>query len=229
MNYKGGAIIKGSLFWENTPTREKWRNLFLEPLENKIPTKLRIRYGRESRTRDNTYTMIVTNHNSTDYGTAFIVPFKKRIKNARILEEQAFAMAGVEGLWKKDKSSLNKNWGTVGLMINPELEKNRNLQIIKERWGEIYSDYNFDNSVFTIENEKDIINKNGIIDIDWTFEMKDFDFLILTLTVPNPKRLLTSKEIAERIKGSGYKEYFENNIKNGIVTFQDIEIKKILT
>lgn len=54
--------------------------------------------------------------------------------------------------------------------------------------------------------------------------MDAFDFMTATLTVPNPKSLLNAQIIAERINETGYDEYFLNNYKNGIRTFQDEEI-----
>lgn len=228
MEFKGGAIIIGSLFWENKPKRIKWRQVYLETTDNKIPVNVRIRYGRKSSTRQDTFTMIISNHPNTEFGTAYILPFKEKIKNARNLESQAFAMAGAEGLWKKSEPSLNKSWGTVGLLINPKLEESRNLEIIKERWTKIYSEYNFNPSDYTIEKEPEMIDKNGFLKIEWTDEMNEFDFLIATLTVPYPKSLLAEKIIAEKINKTGYDEYFMNNYKNGIRTFQDDEIIKKL-
>ena len=224
MEFKGGAIIIGSLLWDNEPKRIKWRKLYLESIENLIPIKARIRYGRESSSRRNTHTMILSNHPKTEFGNAYILRFKEVLKNARNLESQAFAMAGAEGLWKESGPSLNKNWGTVGVLINPKIEKTRNLEIIKERWTKIYADYNFNPSDYIIEKEPEIIDKNGFLKIEWTDEMNEFDFLIATLTVPYPKSLLNEKIIADRINETGYDEYFLNNYKNGIKTFQDEEI-----
>ena len=60
--------------------------------------------------------------------------------------------------------------------------------------------------------------------MDWTDEMNEFDFLIATLTVPKPKALLNAKDIYDRMNESGYNEYFINNQKHNILTFQDEEI-----
>ena len=167
--------------------------------------------------------MILSNDTKTEFGNAYILPFKEILKNAHNLESQAYAMAGAEGIWKT-KTSLNNSWGTVGLLINPKLEESRNLEIVKERWTKIYSEYDFIPSDYTIGKESEIIDKNGFIKIEWTDEMNEFDFLIATLTVPKPKSLLTEKIIAERINETGYDEYFLNNYNNGIQTFQDDKI-----
>lgn len=224
MEFKGGAIIIGSLFWENKPKRTKWRQVYLESTDYKIPTNVRIRYGRKSSTRQYTFTMIISNHPNTEFGSAYILPFKEKIKNARNLESQAFAMAGAEGLWKKSGPSLNKSWGTVGLLINPKLEESRNLEIIKERWTKIYNGYKWDKSDYQIDNEPELIDENGFLHIEWTDEMDEFDFLIVTLTAPDPKKFLDEKIIADKINQTGYDEYFFNNYKCGIRTFQDEKI-----
>lgn len=224
MDFKGGAIIIGSLFWEETPKRIKWRQVYLETIEKKVPVRIRIRYGRKSSTRQDTFTMIVSNHPNTEFGIAYILPFKEKIRNARNLESQAFAMAGAEGLLKKSEPSLNKNWGTVGLLINPKLEKSRSLETIKERWAKLYSEYDWDKLDYQIENEPELIDKNGFLNIEWTDEMNDFDFLIATLTVPDPKKFLDEQTIADKINETGYDEYFLTNYQNGIRTFQDERI-----
>ena len=224
MEYKGGAIVIGSLLWDKEAKRIKWRKLYLKSLDDKISLKARIRYGRKSISRSNTYTMILSNHPETELGNAYILPFKEILKNAKNLESQAFAMASAEGLWKKTGPSLNKSWGTVGLLINPKLEESRNLEIIKERWTKIYSEYKFNPSDYIIENEPEIIDQNGFLNIDWTEEMNDFDFLIATLTVPDPKQFLNEQIIADKINETGYDVYFRTNYENGIRTFQDDKI-----
>ncbi len=61
----------------------------------------------------------------------------------------------------------------------------------------------------------------------------DFDFLFLTYIQPKHRNPTindypSSDEIASEIKNSGYNTYFNENIKQGIVTFQDKEIIKLL-
>jgi hypothetical protein len=64
------------------------------------------------------------------------------------------------------------------------------------------------------------------LNLEWTDEMNDFDFLIATLTAPKPKRLLSGKEIAGRMIEKEYTHYFDKNRECGIETFQDTEIEK---
>src|SRR5690606_17610449 len=219
MNFKGGTIIIGSLLWDKTPIRHKWRTLCLNEISTKTPVKVKIRYGRQSQSRQNTYSMIFSNHPTTEYGQAYILGFKEIIKNARILESQAFALASAEGLWE-DKPSLNKAWGTVGLLVNPNIDSKdkAGADIIKKRWTEIYQNYTniFKSTKYCIDNEPPVIDANGFLNIDWTEEMNDYDFLIATPVVPNIKKALTAKEIADKMNENNYFEYFDNNIANDI-------------
>lgn len=232
MNFIGGVIIIGSLLWENTPVRHKWRSLSLKDISTKTSVKVKIRYGRPSRSRRDTYSMIFSNHQSTEFGRAFIVDFKDEIKNARMLETQAFALASAEGLWSDMKPSLNKSWRTVGLLVNPNIDKKdkANADIIRKRWTEIYQGYKpiFKPSEYRIENENPVIDTDGFLQIEWTAEMDKYDFLIATPVVPVIKTPLSSKQIADKMLEKNYTEYFDNNFKNGITTFQDKEINLLL-
>lgn len=174
MEFKGGVIIVGSLLWEDTPERIKWRDLCLQ-VEQKIPVSVPIRYGRKSSTRKNTYTMIFSNHPSTQLGQAFIMPLKEEIKNYNILEKNAFAMAKAEGIWKEtDKIPLlNKNWGTVGLLINPQIDvKDKvNADLIRNRWQQLYQTYkdSFTPSNYNVNaDDASVINQNGFLQLPWT-------------------------------------------------------------
>ena len=231
MNFNGGTLIIGSLLWDRTHIRNEWRSLYLNDISTKTPVKLKIRYGRKSQSRQNTYSMIFSNHPTTEYGQAYILGFKEIIKNFRILKDQAIALAKAEGLWK-DKPSLNNSWGTVGLLINPSIDDKDKVSadIIKKKWAELYQNYTgiFNSSNYCIDNEQPVIDKDGFLKIDWTEEMNDYDFLIATPVIPNVKKALTSKEIADVMKANNYCEYFDNNIANDIRTFQDDEIREIL-
>lgn len=231
MEFIGGVIIIGSLLWEETPTRAKWRKVSLKDTSTKTPVKVKIRYGRSSQSRRDTYTMIFSNHPSTEFGQAYIIEFIEAIKNARILENQAFSLASAEGLWNNQTPSLNKSWGSVGLLINPNIDKKdkANAEIIRKRWIGIYQNYKrtFKTSEYRIGDENPVIDDNGFLQIDWTSEMDKYDFLIATPVVPI-KSPLTSKQIADKMLEKNYTDYFDNNSINGIITFQDNEIKKLL-
>lgn len=228
MNFKGGVIVIGSLLWDDTPVRHKWRSANLQPLSTKQAISVPIRYGRKSSTRQDTYTMILSNNISTQSGRAYTLAFKDEIKNSRMLESQAFALGAAEGLWK-EKPSISKNWGTVGLLLNPNIDNKSkvNANIIRQRWKQLYQLYQetFDHTRFQIESDElAVIDQDGFLQIPWTNEMDEYDFLLATPVVPDPHRLLTAEEVAEQMKLKKYRVYFDKNREHNIITFQDDEI-----
>ncbi|MHB8855275.1 MAG: hypothetical protein ACYC6K_01480 [Bellilinea sp.] len=232
MNYKGGVIIIGSLLWDNS-ARSEWRKSSLQALETKVPFSVRIRYGRESgKQRCHTYTMIFSNHPTTELGQGYIVGLKQNIENKKMLKEQAIALAKAEGIWAEDKPFLGRNWGAVGLLANENKTyadwiKSNWLQIFQENRCEQSSDQ-FNHEQYSIGNELPVIDKNGFLQIDWPPEMDNFDFLLATPTVPKPNRTLTAREIAERMVEKDYRIYFDKNRESNITTFQDDEISGFL-
>lgn len=227
MKLKGGVLIIGSLIWDNSSTRLKWRKACLNE-ESKISVPVKIRYGRRSTSREDTYSMIFSNHQETKFGKGLILPFKDEIKNFRQIEKQAFALAKAEGIWKDtNEPRIHAGWGTVGILFNPKIDK-KSETLIKEGWSKIYENYEgkYDPTNYVNNSEdKSIIDKNGVLQLDWVEEMNDFSFLLATPVQPRPRKLLTSKEIAQKMVEKNYFKYFEENTSNGIFTFQDKEIE----
>jgi hypothetical protein len=228
MNLKGGVIIIGSLLWDNTK-RHKWRERSLENLETKVPVSVRIRYGRESgKWRHHTYTMIFSNHPTTEFGQGYIVRFKNNIKNKEMLKEQAIALADAEGIWTDKRPFLGRDWGAVGLLVN---ENRPSADLVKSIWMRLFQEYRcdysqcrYDYAQYCIGDEPPVIDKDGFLHIDWMPEMNSLDFLVATPTAPKPKRALSANEIAERMVEKNYRTYFENNRASNISTYQDDEI-----
>ena len=232
MNFNGGIIIIGSLLWDNAKRRE-WRQRSLKDIETKTPVSLRIRYGRESGDRrHHTYTMIFSNHPTTEVGRGYIVGFNEVITNPEILERQAFALAKAEGVCTDQQRLLSKSWGAVGLLVNPRIDSKDKLggDRIKSSWTNLFQKYgdSCDPSQFRIGDEAPVIDKDRFLHIYWTPEMNAFDFLIATPVVPKPKTVLTARTIAERMNEKEYRDYFDNNRANNITTFQDDEILEYL-
>lgn len=234
MNFKGGIIIVGSLIWDTKPIRHKWRQVAFIDANNPIYIPIKIRYGRQSQKRQYNYTMIFSNHSSTQVGQAFILEFESPIKNFSALQTQAYALAQAEGICKiLAEPTLNCDWGTVGLLFNPELEKkdSASKKVIQTRWTELYQNYQstFHPSQYIVDkDETPVIDKDGLLSIEWNDKMNEFDLLLATPTKPKPLTLTTPKEIAEKIKETGNDEYFIKNKKHNIFTFQDAEILNFL-
>jgi hypothetical protein len=78
ISLNGGIIIIGSLYWDKNIQRVDWRNKSLN-FENQILVKVPIRYGRISKERENTFSMVFSSEckNEKLLGNAIYVPFKK--------------------------------------------------------------------------------------------------------------------------------------------------------
>jgi hypothetical protein len=243
---KGGVIIIGSLRWESEQNaieekaskdlaikREQWRNTNLD-LENEERHKLPIKYGRCSSTRRCTYTMVFSNLALKKESYGLVVPYKKEIdfNNYENFERQALLLAEVEDIFKGD-NRLRREWGCIGLHINPKSNHNHK---IKEHWEKlklIDNEYNKSSKQYRIgNNDLSLLNSDYTLSLDCLIKT-DLDFLFFTYIRPQHrdstiKVFPTPKEIADEIIRSGYKTYFEENRKCGIITFEDEEIKGYL-
>ncbi len=227
MRLKGGVIIIGSLLWDNRD-RCIWRANCLDELATKSPIPLKIRYGRESRSRCCTHTMIFSNDSSTELGQGYVVGFRRRIWGEKTLTKEAIALARAEGIWTKQRRVIACDWGAVGLLVNdgrPCAAKIRSLwktSFQKQRSKRYcYSQYCFND-------EQPIITDEGFLQFDPRPEMNEFDFLLATPTVPIPDRPLKAKKVADRMVEQNYGVYFNENVANGITTFQDGAISRVL-
>ena len=73
---KGGALIIGSLLWDSSEIRKKWREEDLN-LSDKIQIKFPIRYGRISKSRNFTHSMVYSSACKEEgkLGNGYFVPF----------------------------------------------------------------------------------------------------------------------------------------------------------
>jgi hypothetical protein len=234
MNLKGGVLIIGSLFWDPSELRHKWRKRAFKNYLEPVYTPMNIRYGRESKTRQKNYTMILSNHPSTRPGKAMILELKRPLKSFGALEKIAYELAEAEGIYvAPKKAKLVSKWGgSVGLWLNPKVDKTdaKIADEIRKKWAGIYSQYEyFKPAEYAItKKELPVISENGILEITSTKQMKDFDFLLATATKPNPQKQITARQIADRIIKTGNGEYFFKNREHNITTFQDKEVLKLL-
>ncbi len=223
INLRGGVIMIGSLWWDNSLIRTAWRDKYLSDPDKHCFVDLNIRYGRRAGTRSNTYTMIYNNHPSTKAGKAIVWPFKYPVENYAYLEEQTYAIALAEGICEGQANKLVTDWGAVAILVNPKLEEALAHQL-KQKWRELYGSVQIDTKQYAIEEEMPVIDDKGFFKLDWKPEMNQFDFLIGTAIVPKPHRLLDAKEIACNFTDQQYSTYFDNNLHAGLRTFQDEEI-----
>lgn len=235
MKLVGGVIVIGSLVWEDhlekdegDNIRQDWRRIYLSS-EAPTYTRVPIRYGRESSTRKKTYTMIFSETCENNPGQGLILKFAEPITSFELLETQAIALAQAEGIYKPDNRRLTSQWGSVALLLNPTLVKKdpATYELIVNRWSDIYNTYRqtFNSTEYKIDSERNsVITATGMLNISWQKEMDPFDILIATPVIPKPKALLTPEEIADRQIKNEYVEYFDQNKKHSINTYQDEQI-----
>ena len=231
-NFKSGVIIIGSLLWqdyleiEGDNIRLHWRNSHLE-INNKIPVKLPIRYGRKS--SSNIISMVFSNRMQNKKGFGYVVPFKNKINNLDELLCETVALSTAEGL----KGKFVAKWGVLTYMFNDLIINEKKKEIVKFFKKRKNSD--FDITEYKTGRERSCITKSLKLDIGWIEpivsknknELDRFHFLLAIATKPvNP--IPSLKEIAESIKADNKRKYFLNNLINGIITYDDFEISKFL-
>ena len=74
-----------------------------------------------------------------------------------------------------------------------------------------------------------VLDKQGLLNFNWTDKLNDFDFIVATATKTERDHYPTPQNIADRIIVNEYPDYFRNNVEFGISTFQDKEILNALT
>ncbi len=232
-NLKGGVIIIGSLLWQNYLYKEddnirlNWRNAHLD-IKNKIPVKLPIRYGRKS--SSNIMTMIFSNRMTKKYGFGYVVPFKKKISNQDELIYEAVTLSTAEGM----KGYFVCSWGVLTYLLNDSIiETGKKKEIIKLFRQRKNNGFNINE--YKVGRERSCITRSLKLDINWVVPILERDkpkidglkFLLAAATKPM-KNIPSFKEIAETIKLDNKRNYFINNLINGIITYNDFEISKFL-
>lgn len=230
---KGGAIIVGSLLWDTTPERKRWREDDL-CFEESFQVYLPIRYGRRYATRKNTYTMVFSNMCSSGrygLGSGWILPIRTEINSFEDLKEEAQNMGKVEGIG----SGLSKNWGSVALLLNPNKEID---DVIRIEWKKLMTRGLIDHPLFTekLKSEKAPIDSNEFLTIKWPKELSrknkidKLDFLIATAIVPTlvKGRYPTPHQIVDAMQNARCYKYYKRNREHEITNFQDERISKLI-
>ncbi len=242
MKVKIGIIVIGSLLWDPKKERAEWRERL--DIKNRLLVQLPIRYGRKSgKNRHNTYSMVYSNNinRKGTVGKGFIIPLKNNVHS-----EQDF-IAQMKFLSKAEEISSTKicaSWGTVCSCINPFIADDKKA-VLSAWWTNLV---HHTRQNLSGNQREPVIEKFGnpreikSIDTQWRLtinldglfskELRGFDLLVGT---SNAVRLHdevneypTAKQIAKAIYDNKYFEYFLNNRKNSIQTFEDKKIAKIL-
>jgi hypothetical protein len=228
-----GILIVGSLYWDSLPARAAWRANRLK-LSDVTQVTAPIRYGRLSISRGNTYTMVFSQSCATPekLGTALVASAAMRCRQPEDLLVEA------QYLWAAERNTVepgpvSASWGRVGLLVNPAANVGDEYL---ESWQSFPGRQRKPAPV--APNERPVVDEEtGLALIDWPVDKRtrqalDYDVLLLTATAPTlvaglypaPDEIAT----AWRHDFSGQVTYFHNNRNNGITTFQDDEISRLL-
>lgn len=230
-----GVLIIGSLLWEQRPHRSEWRSRRLNILEQ-TPVKVPIRYGRCSRNRNCTYTMVFSELVCrADYGMGqgLIVTCKQPVASLDDLIEE------VDELWKAESvngnltTRLHASWGGVGVLFR-DIESSlcHGWRLWVRRSQRKYP------ALDCCKSEAPMIQPDGMLGIPWPVDSRNstaanVDILLATATEPSlrDERYPRSGEIARAwvADESGQEEYFFKNVAAGIRTFQDETIWRFLS
>ena len=230
---KVGVLIVGSLYWDPSRVRCRWREARLDCTgERKV--RVPIRYGKLASTRGNTYTMVFAKScaEESKLGTAIVVPARAACCEPAHLIEEA------EHLWAAERNSESisgfwGDWGKVCVLENPG--GTISVPVIdawKARIKDAATEYS---SLPTATGEEPVLDASAgralfqwPADVATKQQLVGFDLLLMTATRPNlsNSRYPTAKSIAKAWRDDEFRNvnYFFNNQHYGIKTFEDAEI-----
>jgi hypothetical protein len=228
-----GILIIGSLYWDPSPVRCRWRQNRLncsDPHKVWVP----IRYGKKAETRNYSYTMVFAESCSENakLGIGIVVPARAECCEPEQLIEEA------EHLWaaernSDEKSGIGATWGKVCILKNPKAKVS--ASILKAWQSRIKTaGKGYATALPISKDEGPVLNaRTGHALFAWPTDVMSkqplagFDLLLLTANEPtliDSRRYPSAKEIAEAWKTKGNVNYFYNNRHYGITTFEDEQI-----
>ena len=224
-----GIVMIGSLYWDSA--REGWRG---DRLVDANPKRVRvpIRYGRRSCKRGCTYTMVFSAGLEREkFGQAIVLACRQRASTVVQLLEEA------KHLWAAERKSkrpehICRSWGCVALLPNPKRELPQGLIA---GWKSRVAGQSGYPRLEPAKGERAAVSESGILNIPWPQLLDgkelEFDALLGTATNPTfnngdyPSAKVIASAWAEP-RGKKHIEYFDNNVSNGITTWQDQKIRR---
>ena len=201
-------------------------------MSDKQYVKVPIRYGRQSSTRGNSYTMVFSTWlNREQHGKAIVAPCAQDITTGEDLVKEA------ECLWNAETSKGNaKNriaakdeWGCIALLENPKRPLSDALRGCWTKRVSYEPDYG--EKIIKAYGEEVVVNRRGFLKIPWPKmgDDSDHNFNALLATVTCPTFHNGCYPSAENVAAAAYRsgkgmEYFFNNREHEIETFQDADI-----
>ena len=228
-----GILIVGSLLWDPQEHRQRWRSARLDVASGERVCAP-IRYGRKSRNRGNSYTMVFSNEldaTTKKLGFGIAVPCKAKVGSAQDLIEEA------EALWRAERGvgpcrgEICAGWGSVALITNPEFPIGSD---IVAGWSDKVASQIQYGGLACARHEKPAVSSDGFMNISWPHDApSDWSAMLATATNPTiyQGRYPSVSKIAEAWHtddGFPHRDYFTRNRERRIETFQDEEILEML-
>jgi hypothetical protein len=224
---QAGVLIIGSLYWDDR--RQTWRNSRLTHDVYDVP--VRIRYGRCSEKRGDSYTMVFSQQ--AEEGRAKIVRCRHAISKPAHLIEEAEHLWAAESLNAKGED-ISAKWGCVTLLCNPAIQIPADIGMEWSKHVAGRTDYkHFKHAA----GEKPSVTEHGHLQIPWpVFAVpqgaEPLDLVIATANQPTITNgaYASVEAIAHPWSGrdNKYVEYFRKNRASGITTFEDDAIARLL-
>lgn len=220
----------GSLYWSDLPHRVQWRRDRLD-VTAKQHVSVPIRYGRRSSGWGCSFTMVFSTELVQDeLGRGILVP----CRSGDLFEEATALWTAESAKGDNPKNSVSGGWGCVALLENPE---HTIPKALRERWTQRVSMEPCHGKLNSAVGEECAVDDRGFLNISWPITQRDakhsVDVILATATNPTivEGRYPPVEDIAAawRVgKGNADGRYFRNNRRDGIETFQDGRIAKLL-
>jgi hypothetical protein len=228
-----GILIIGSLYWDEREHRTSWRERRLRT-EDAVRVRVPIRYGRRSETRGNSYTMVYSGELGTSddtLGVAWVVPCRRPVRSAGDLFAEAEALWAAEQPPDSRCGGIASDWGGAAIVRNPGCLLEPTIQ---EAWEARVAAEQTCGLLPHAGKGEPPVDAAGILNIAWPAGAPpEFSVLLAAVTAPTLRagRYPSVEQIVEgwtTAQGSKHRNYFVNNRKHGIRTFQDEAIAQRL-
>lgn len=188
--YRAGALVIGSLYWDQVPERQDWRAKYFgsadQPEARSVP--LPLRYGMYSRKRQ-CPTMVLSQDWAREgrLGQALVLPFQREYELPELLEaarDQSYAEGPADR--RLIKGAPSDPWCLLVAWLNPQLDKPRQEAFLQS-WAAAYEAAITPalRAHFRMGNEAGgLIDERGCLQYPWPEQLAHLDIVFVTQTRP---------------------------------------------